>query len=353
MEHHLKAARIIIVDDEVPNIKLIVKILKSEGYTNLVPIQDSRNLLDEYHRERTNLVLLDLRMPHLSGFEALGLLKGLEDPLMPPIVVLTADRGRESLIRAFDLGARDFLTKPFEIDELLARVRNMLEVNLAQLLLYAQRETLDSMVRDRTAELLRTRLLVIEKLGRASEYRDNETGQHIIRVGRTAALLSRRAGMDERFCEDILHAAPMHDIGKLGISDAILLKPGKLDPGEFEIMKGHTTIGSMLLEEKNSFDVLSLAQEVAATHHEKWDGTGYPAGLAGEDIPISGRIVELADVFDALTSERPYKKAWTVEAALDMIKENRGRHFDPALVDIFTEIVPEMVAIREELPDLD
>lgn len=351
MDSILKSARIILVDDEAPNLKLLARMLETAGYTNLVPISDPRRVMDEYHRARTNLILLDLRMPHLSGFDVIGLLRETDDPLLPPIVVLTADKGRESLLKAFECGARDYLTKPFEMEELLARVRNMLEVNRSQLLLYQQREMLDAMVRARTTEVLRTRMQVIEKLGRAAEYRDNETGRHIIRVGRTASLVAERLGMDTQYCENMLHAAPMHDIGKIGIPDAILLKPGKLDVPEFEIMKRHTTIGAKLLETEGDQGILALAEEIAASHHERWDGAGYPAGLGGEEIPLSGRIVALADVFDALLSQRPYKKAWAVDEAVAFIKENRASKFDPHLLDLFLELLPEILGIRNGLPD--
>ncbi|HUX36871.1 MAG TPA: HD domain-containing phosphohydrolase [Rectinemataceae bacterium] len=347
----LKKARILIVDDEVANIKLLARMLETEGYTNLVQIQDSRKVLDEYHKARTNLILLDLRMPHLTGYEVMAGLKALDDPLMPPVVVLTAEKGRQALLQAFESGARDYLTKPFEMDELLARVRNMLEVNRAQLLLYQQREMLDAMVRARTEELLRTRMQVIEKLVRASEYRDNETGRHIIRVGRTASLLACQAGMGAQLCEDMLHAAPMHDVGKIGIPDAILLKKARLDPAEFEIMKRHTHIGAQLLETQEDHGILRMAGEIAYSHHEKWDGSGYPEGLEGENIPKSGRIVALCDVFDALTSVRPYKPAWTVDAALEYIHQNRGRHFDPGIVDLFDKHLSEVIAIRDLQPD--
>jgi len=352
MQDHLKSQRILLVDDEAANLKLLVKMLESQGYSNLVPIQDPRGLLEEYGRARSGLILLDLRMPWMDGFEVMDRLKELDDPLGPPIVVLTAEKGRESLLKAFKRGARDYLTKPFEIEELLARVHNMLEVHMSQLLLYEQRETLDSLVRSRTEELLRTRMQVIEKLGRASEYRDNETGRHIMRVGQTAALVAKGAGCEPQFCEDLSHAAPMHDVGKIGIPDAILLKPGKLSPEEFEVMKRHTLIGAKLLEDEQGHGILALAEEIAISHHEKWDGSGYPSGLAGEAIPKSGRIVALVDVFDALTSGRPYKLAWSSEAAAEMIRENRGKQFDPALADVFVSLLPEVMAIRESLPDL-
>jgi putative two-component system response regulator len=350
MDQSLKSARIMFVDDEAANLKLLDKILEAHGYTNRVSVQDSREVLDLYHRERPELILLDLRMPYLDGFEVMARLKELEDPLMPPVVVLTAQKERESLLRAFESGARDYLTKPFEMGELLARVHNMLEVHRAHRFVYEQKETLDAMVRLRTEELLKTRLEIVQRLGRASEYRDNETGRHIIRVSQISALLAKQLGCDGQFCENLMHAAPMHDVGKIGIPDAILLKPGKLDPEEWEIMKRHTIIGAHILESEGS-DLLKLAQEIAYSHHEHWDGAGYPKGLGGEDIPLAARIVALADVFDALTSERPYKKSWSVDAAMDLIREKRGGHFNPDLVDLFVDMLTDIVAIRESLTD--
>ncbi|HUW41611.1 MAG TPA: HD domain-containing phosphohydrolase [Rectinemataceae bacterium] len=346
----LKASRIMLVDDEPANLKVLGKMLEMQGYSNVVSVQDPRTVVELYRRERTDLVLLDLNMPHMSGFDVMARLRELEERTPAPIIVLTAQTGKEFLVRAFEGGARDYVTKPFDVHELLARVRTMLEAHLAHRLAYAQKEILEGMVRERTAELMRTRLQVVQRLGRASEYRDNETGKHIIRVSQTAALIAKRIGWGEADCEMLLHATPMHDVGKIGIPDRILLKPGKLEPDEWEIMKTHTTIGAHILEGDDS-DLLLLAREIALTHHEKWEGSGYPNALSGEAIPVSGRLVALADVFDALTSERPYKKTWSVDAATDLIRENRGKHFDPRLVDVFLELLPEITEIRDSLSD--
>jgi putative two-component system response regulator len=194
---------------------------------------------------------------------------------------------------------------------------------------------------------METRMEIIRRLGRAAEYRDNETGLHIIRMSKFSEILGRTAGMDADWCEMLLNASPMHDIGKIGIPDRILLKPGKFEPEEWEIMKTHAAIGAEILSGHHS-DLMEMARVIAITHHEKWDGTGYPNGLKGEDIPLVGRIVALADVFDALTSERPYKKAWSVEDALGYLLENRGMHFDPNLVGVFEKVLPEILAVREQ-----
>ncbi|WP_292432558.1 HD domain-containing phosphohydrolase [Methylobacter sp.] len=345
-----ETACILIVDDEPVNLKLLDKMLSAQGYLNLVLVQDPTLVVDIYRQQRIDLILLDINMPHLDGFGVMEQLKSLGDPLFPPIVILTAQHGQDFLLRALNAGARDFITKPFDRNELLARVCNMLDAQLAHRLLYDQKDVLDEMVQIRTDELRRTRLQVVQRLGRAAEYRDNETGNHILRMSHISALLAKAIGWNEADCELILHASPMHDIGKIGIPDHILLKPGKFEPDEWEIMKTHVIIGANILEGDDS-DLMKSAGEIALTHHEKWDGSGYPQGLSGEAIPLVGRIAALADVFDALTSARPYKKGWTVEAAVDWIKENRGTHFDPELVDVFMKLLPEILNICDQFSE--
>lgn len=341
---------ILIVDDEPANLKLLDRMLHGQGYQNLVLVQDPRQILDRYRETRPALILLDINMPHLDGYQVMEQLKSLNDPLLPPIVILTAQHGKDYLLRALAAGARDFIGKPFDLNELLMRVRNLLDAHLAHRLVHNQKTVLEDMVRARTEELHRTRLQVVQRLGMAAEYRDEETGNHILRMSHMCALLARAIGWPEADCDLILNASPMHDIGKIGIPDAVLLKPGPFEPPEWEIMKSHTLIGGKLLEGDNS-TLMCMAREIALTHHEKWDGSGYPNGLAGEAIPQAGRIAALADVFDALISVRPYKKAWTVEAAVDLIRENSGRHFDPGLVEVFLRELPGIVAIRERFSE--
>lgn len=348
----LKNACIMCVDDEPVNLKLLEKILDAGGYTNIVPVQDPREVLKKYNDTRPDIILLDLNMPHMNGYEVLAQLKAQNDPLMPPVVILTAQKGQEFLLKALENGARDYITKPFDVGELVARVRNMLDLRAAHFVTFRQKEILDIKVQERTEELLRTRLEIVHRLGRASEYRDNETGRHILRVSHTSALLAKKLGWSYRECETFLHAAPMHDIGKIGIPDSILLKPGKLEKQEWETMKKHTTIGADILDGGNS-ELLTLAREIALTHHEKWDGTGYPGGLSEDNIPASGRIVAIADVFDALLSNRPYKEKWDMESAVQYILSNSGKHFDPVLVRIFKSILPEIHEIREHFMDPD
>ncbi|MDP3583688.1 MAG: response regulator [Thiobacillus sp.] len=346
----LNAACILIVDDEPANLKLLDKILRSQGYQRLVLVDDARMVIDLYRATQPALVLLDINMPNLDGYQVMAQLKALNDPLPPPIVVLTAQHDKEALLRALAAGARDFIGKPFDRNELLMRVRNLLEAHMAHSLLHDQKAVLEDMVRTRTEALRRTRLQIVQRLGMAAEYRDEETGNHILRMSHTCALLARAIGWSEADCDLILNASPMHDIGKIGIPDAIMLKPGRLDPLEFEIMKTHAAMGKKLLDGDDS-DLMSMAREIAFTHHEKWDGSGYPSGLKQEAIPLVGRIAALADVFDALTSIRPYKQAWTVDAAVGYIRENSGRHFDPALAEIFLQELPGIMRIRERFAE--
>ncbi|WP_231613448.1 HD domain-containing phosphohydrolase [Halomonas sp. BC04] len=337
--------RILIVDDEPANLKLLDKMLSGQGYQDCVLIQDPREVLPSYEQQRPDLILLDINMPHLDGYQVMEQLVELKDPLLPPILILTALQSKDYLLRALAGGARDFVSKPFDRNELLMRVRNLLDAQLAHRMLHNQKDVLEEMVRQRTEELHATRLQVVQRLGMAAEYRDEETGNHILRMSHICALLARGIGWDDEQCDLILNASPMHDIGKIGIPDAILQKPGKFEPHEWEIMKTHAPIGAKLLEGDDS-TLMRMAREIALTHHEKWDGSGYPNGLSVEAIPMAGRIAALADVFDALTSVRPYKQAWTVEAAVELIKENSGKHFDPALVEVFLHTLPEIVAIR-------
>lgn len=353
-ETDLKNSRILIVDDEQANLTLIEKVLELDGYTNYISTSDSTRAIELYQQHQPHLILLDLNMPVFDGFDVMNQLAAIEqEDNFPSVLVLTAQVDRETRIRALNGGAKDYVHKPFDRVELLSRIRNQLEVRLLYETVQNQNSILEEKVAERTKELQATRLEVIHRLGLAAEYRDNETGLHIIRMSKVSAELAKAAGMDNEQCELILNASPMHDIGKLGIPDAVLLKPGKLDEQEWEIMQTHTRIGAEILSGGNT-ELLELARLIALTHHEKWDGSGYPEGLKGEDIPLAGRIVALADVFDALTSERPYKKAWSVEKAVDYIKEMSGSQFDPRLVDLFISILPEVqdISDRHREPDL-
>lgn len=353
-EKDIKESRILIIDDEQTNITLIEKVLELDGYQNFISTSDSTKAIELYQQHRPHLILLDLNMPVFDGFDVMNQLAAIEsEDNFPSILVLTAQIDRDTRIRALNGGAKDYVHKPFDRVELLSRIRNQLEVTLLYEMVQNQNNILEEKVAERTQELQETRLEVIHRLGLAAEYRDNETGLHIIRMSKVSAELARAVGLSNDQCELILNSSPMHDIGKLGIPDAVLLKPGKLDAEEWEIMQTHTKIGAEILSGGDT-ELLEQARIIALTHHEKWDGSGYPEGLKGEAIPLEGRIVALADVFDALTSERPYKKAWPVEKAVEYIKEMSGSQFDPNLVDIFITILPKVQEISDRYrePDL-
>jgi putative two-component system response regulator len=348
--HAARPVRILLVDDEPANLRLLVDMLQRDGYRDLVPIKDPQELLDRYAEAPCDLIVLDLNMPVVDGFESLRRLQALGDPLLPPILVLTAQRSREHLIRSLGAGARDFVSKPFDRVELLMRVRNLLDAHLAHRMVQERQQVLEEMVRQRTRELQHSRLMLLQKLGKAAEFRDEETGNHILRMSHTAAMLAHRLGWSEDAVDMLLNASPMHDIGKIGIPDHILLKPGRLDPAEWAVMKTHAEIGARMLEDGGS-ELTELARAVAWTHHEKWDGGGYPRGLAGEAIPQAGRICAVADVFDALLSARPYKRPWTFDAAVAFMRDGAGTHFDPRVVECFLRHLSDVAAIRTRYPD--
>jgi len=345
-EKTIKEAKILIVDDQPANVTLIEKILDIDGYINVISTTDPTQVESIYMEQNSDLILLDLNMPVMDGYQVLSKIREV-DPDYPPIIVLTAQSDRESRIKALGLGARDFLAKPFDRLELMTRIRNMLEVRIMTTAMKNQNKILDAMVEARTKELNHTRLEVIRRLGRAAEYRDDMTGYHIVRMSRYSQLLALAAGMSEKDSETLLNASPMHDIGKIGIPDSVLLKPGKLDSEEWKIMQTHVDIGVEILSGSDS-SLMNMAAEVAQNHHEKWDGSGYPCALVGEDIPLTGRIVAVADVFDALTTERPYKKAWAIDEAIEFLKEQRGKHFEPRLVDLFIEVLPDILMVRDQ-----
>jgi len=349
---HLRNARILIVDDNEANVVLLTKVLTSAGYENITSMTDSRLVRDAYEADHHDIILLDIRMPYLDGFEVMAQLQTLAEDDYLPVLVLTAQIDDETKTRALQEGAKDFLHKPFEKIEVLNRIRNMLEVRLLHKQARNHNVVLEQRVIERTIELASTRMDVIQRLGRAAEYRDNETGLHVIRMSRFCELLALEIGMEEAAATLLLNASPMHDVGKIGIPDNVLLKPGKLDSDEWEIMKTHSAIGAELLSGSGN-PMMDLACEIAMTHHERWDGSGYPDGIAGEDIPISGRITALCDVFDALMSARPYKKVWSHQETLDLIKAESGKHFEPALVEAFLNIQDEIMAIRANLLDED
>ncbi len=335
-------ATILVVDDTPSNITVLTEILRGD-YRLLAAINGEQALKIAGADPAPDLILLDVMMPGMSGHEVCERLKAASSTRKIPVIFVTAMNQVEDETKGFALGAVDYITKPVSPPIVKARVKT-------HLALYDQERELERKVRERTAELNETRLEIIKRLGRAGEYRDNETGMHVIRVAHFCRLLGTAARMNEEDVELLFTAAPMHDIGKIGIRDNVLLKPGKLDDDEMKLMRQHVPFGGEILG-KHPDPLLAMAQLIALTHHEKWDGSGYHRGLKGEEIPLVGRITSIADVFDALTSVRPYKKAWTIEDAVALIQREAGTSFDPELVKKFVSILPQIVAVREKYSD--
>jgi putative two-component system response regulator len=335
-------ATILIVDDTPTNISVLMEILRGD-YRVLAATNGEQALKIARGDPPPDLILLDVMMPGMSGHEVCQRLKAESSTRKIPVIFVTAMNQVEDETKGFTLGAVDYITKPVSPPIVKARVKT-------HLALYDQNRELERMVRERTAELHHTRLEIIKRLGRAGEFRDNETGMHVIRVAHFCRLLGEAVRMNEEDLDLLFNAAPMHDIGKIGIRDNVLLKPGKLEENEIKIMRQHVPFGGEIIGEHTD-RLLSMAQLIALTHHEKWDGTGYHRGLKGEQIPLVGRITTIADVFDALTSVRPYKKAWPVEDAIKLITREAGTSFDPELVQKFVAILPQILAVREKYSD--
>jgi putative two-component system response regulator len=335
----LTSSRILIVDDQEANVRLIEFILDSAGFQHLTHTTDSRRVLELCSAFLPDILLLDLQMPHLDGYAVMAQLSR-ELPLQEylPVLVLTADITTEAKQRALASGANDFLSKPLDTTEVILRIKNLLRTRWLQAELRQHNETLEAKVLERTRQLAEAQHEILDRLAIAAEYRDDDTGQHTKRVGKLAAIIASGLGQSENQIEVLRLAATLHDVGKIGVPDRVLMKPDKLTAEEFEIIKSHTNIGAEILG-KSRFSILQMAREIAVSHHERWDGTGYPQGLKGEQIPLSGRLVAVADVFDALTHERPYKKAWPLEKAIAEIKAQSGRQFDPHLVNVFLSTV--------------
>ena len=322
---------LLLVDDEPNNLQVLRHILQ-EDY-RLLFAKEGMRALEMAERERPDLILLDVMMPGMTGYEVCEQLKASPELKAIPVIFVSALGDVEDETRGFDVGAVDYITKPVSPPIVRARVRTHL-----------------SLVR--VDELRQTRLQIVQRLGMAAEYKDNETGLHVIRMSHYSRVLALAAGFSEAQAEELLNAAPMHDVGKIGIPDAVLRKPGKLDSEEWEVMKQHAQIGADIIGEHPS-GLLRMAREIALNHHEKWDGSGYPRGIGGAEIPVEARIIAIADVFDALTSERPYKKAWPVEEAVQLLREQSGRHFDPELVELFLGQLPAILEIKERWAERD
>ncbi len=334
-DSRLLGARILVIDDEEINLTILGRVLEGAGYVKVLSSRDSTLATTLYREFQPDLICLDLHMPRLDGFGVLEQLKSVIPPdTYLPILMLTGDSSAEAAQRGLSLGARDFITKPFAPFEVLLRLRNLLEPRFMHLELRQHNALLEERVRERTNALDLVRLEVLERLARAAEFRDDATGQHTRRVGTIAALLAEATGASRADVELIARAAPLHDLGKIGVPDQILLKPGRLTPEEFEIMKRHATIGGEILTGGQS-ELVAMAERIARSHHERWDGSGYPCGLSGKDIPLPARVVALADVFDALTHDRPYRRAVPVLDVVRDIEREAGRHFDPVLTRAF------------------
>lgn len=342
--------RILIIDDTQLNITLLQYLIKKIPEYESVAFTDPCKALDWCRDNEPDLVVVDYMMPEMDGIQFTQQFRGFESYKDIPVLMVTANNETTVRHKALISGVTDFLNKPLDNSEFVARARNMLALRQSHKKLMDHAAWLADEVRKATAQIVERERETIFCLARASEFRDPETGAHIVRMAHYSKHIAYVLNLPVDQQDLLLEAAPMHDIGKVGIADAILLKPGRLTEDEFDIMKQHATIGYELLNTSNS-PLLKAAAEIAYSHHEKFDGTGYPRGLVGNDIPLFGRIVAVADVFDALTSERPYKKAWTVERALEMLRDGSGTHFDPVCVDAFLNDLDEVMKIKQTFMD--
>ena len=331
-------AKILVIDDTEQNLNLAKQVLTIAGYSDIRILSDARKAVDAITCDGPDIVLLDLHMPYMDGYEVLEKShKRMAPDAFLPILVCSSDTSTEARERALKLGANDFILKPYDQTEMLLRVRNFLRMRSMHLTIAEENLALETRVRNRTLELMQARAEALDCLARALEYRDDATGGHTKRVGNMSARIAQALKLDEFEVEILRMTAPLHDLGKIGIPDELLLKPDRYTPEEHAVMQRHTLLGETIIGDCSS-PVLKEVKEIALHHHEKWDGTGYPHGLKGEEIPIFCRIVALADLYDALTHTRPYKEAWTTEAAIAEVRRLRGTHFDPEVVDAFLKI---------------
>ncbi|MGC9045516.1 MAG: HD domain-containing phosphohydrolase [Thermodesulfovibrio sp.] len=351
-----EVSQILVVDDEAVNLELISAIFIDSPNIVILTARDGVEALEILKNHTPDVIVLDIRMPRMNGIEVLKVLKSDFRTSHIPVVVLSGDdRERKNALKH---GANDFIPKPFDAEELKLRVINNLQVKKYQDLVRNINEVLQKELMKKTKELREALELAKEaeyemvvKFGMISEFRDEETGQHIRRISYYSKLLAQLIELPESEQNIIFYASPLHDVGKVGIPDNILKKPGPLTPEEFEIIKLHTIIGGRILTSQPKFITLQAGKIIAEQHHEKWDGSGYPYGLKGEEIHIYARIVAVCDVFDAITSDRVYRPAFSIEQAIDIMKKGRESHFDPQLLDIFLNNFDEFLKIRETFKD--
>lgn len=343
-------ARILVVDDQEVNIRLLQRILVAAGYADITCTTCPEQVAELYGPLSPDLILLDLQMPGMDGLAVLEQLGTIVPPeSYVPVLVLTGNTSQEARQQALALGAKDFLTKPFDRTEVLLRIRNLLETRRLHVRLQEQNAHLERRVEERSRELTRAQAEVLERLARAAEFRDDDTRHHTQRVGRVARRLALACGLPDALATTIGRAALLHDVGKIAIPDTILLKPGRLDPEELVVMRTHTDVGAEILS-GGTTELMRTAERIALMHHERWDGSGYPKGLAGTAIPIEARVVALADFFDALSHDRPYRPAWPIADVLAEIRAQSGRHFDPELVERFLSLSWEPGSWEDNVP---
>lgn len=351
--HDVLPGKVLLVDDEPANLKLLLTILKSKGY-QISTATNGQEALQLAAEDPPDVILLDVMMPGMNGFEVAQALKAAQETSHIPIIMVTALRERDERLRGLAAGAEDFLTKPVDNEEVIVRVRNLFRLKKYHDIVKNQNLILEQKVREKTADLRTAYEETIYTLCRAAEFKDEDTGNHIQRISYYTARLAEMLGMDGGFVEQIFHASPMHDIGKIGIPDRILLKPGSLTPDELVIMRTHPIVGGEILANCRS-PYLAMGSEIAIAHHERWDGGGYPAGLKGEKTPLSARIVNICDQYDALRSKRPYKRALSHQETIRIIASGDGRtmpsHFDPQVHQVFLAHHQIFADIFEALPD--
>ncbi len=369
----LTSAKILILDDEPANVRVLKRYLETAGYSNIQTSTDSTSALEWIDQQRADVLLLDVMMPEVSGIDILGQMRKHPRLRFVPVLIVTANTDSETKQICLSLGANDFLAKPVDPNELLPRVRNTLITRSFQNQMTRYAQQLERRVKERTRELELSRREVVECLARAAEYRDTETGNHVVRVGRFAGIIARRLNFSEEEVSNLELAAQLHDVGKIAIPDAILHKPGRLDPDEFDYIKRHAAIGHSIIRAHSPQEaqvlrrhvmaggqllaaqaspLLQLASTIALSHHERYDGKGYPLGIKGEDIPLEARVTSVADVYDALSSSRPYKDPMPREKCFEILEEGRGTQFDPRVLDAFFASSEEILAVQLELVDI-